>query len=129
MAKGQSGLKLVDGKRKCHVKRRASSFNLKGQSRAIPVGRQFSGDTDIIYIKNHSNICTFKKQKSELQNVTQAKFITAKLILPSLQDKIFIAPIQVMNISEDKKNNLKIHEMIAVPITPHVSNSLTTTTS
>lgn len=47
MANGQSGHKLVDGERKCHVKRRAFSFNLKGQGRAIPVGGQFSGDADI----------------------------------------------------------------------------------
>lgn len=107
MAKGQSGHKLVDGERKCHAKRRAFSFNLKGQSRAMPVGGQFSGDTDITYVKNHSSRCTFKKQKHELQNVTQPKCINAKLILASLQQKTFIAPIQVMNISEDKKN-LKI---------------------
>lgn len=104
MAKDLSGHKLVDGERKCRVKRTAFPFNLKGQSRAIPVGGQFSGDTDITYLKNHCSICTFKKQKCELQNVTQAKFINAKLILASLQEKTFIAPIQVTNISEDKKN-------------------------
>lgn len=104
MAKGQSGHKLVDGERKCRVKRRAFPFNLKGQSRAIPVGGQFSGDTDTTYLKNHCSIRTFKKQKRDLQNVTQAKFINAKLILASLQEKTFIVPIQVTNISEDKKN-------------------------
>lgn len=114
MANGQSGHKLVDGERKCHVKRRAFSFNLKGQGRAIPVGGQFSGDADITYIKNHSSICTFKKQKHELQNVTQAKFTNAKLICASLQEKTFIAPIQVMNISEDKKKILKSRRLICL---------------
>lgn len=119
MAKGQSGHKKVKGG--------AFSFNLKGQSRAIPVDGQFSGDADITYRKNHSSICTFKKQKRELRNVIQAKFINAKLILAPLQEKTFIVPIQVMNIFISFCLQ-KIQE-IDMPITPQVSNSLTMTTS
>lgn len=50
MAKGQSEDNLVDGEGKCHVQSRAFSFNLKGQSRATPAGRQLSGDSVITYI-------------------------------------------------------------------------------
>lgn len=59
-AKGQCAYKLADGERKCHVKRRAFSFHLKG--RAIPVGTRFSGDADITCIKN----CMYTIEETEV---------------------------------------------------------------
>lgn len=79
MAKGQSGHKLVDGERKCHVRRRAFSFNLKGQSRAIPVGGQSSRDADITYIKNHSSTHTFKKTEVWVTECNTSKIHQCKV--------------------------------------------------
>lgn len=95
MAKGESGDKLVGGGRKGYTWRRASSFKLGGQSRAVTAGGQFSGITDITHTGNYGTARAFKKQKHEF--FTRENSSLEKWILASLQEKTFVCATHVKN--------------------------------
>lgn len=127
MAKGESGDKLVGGGRKGYTWRRASSFKLGGQSRAVTAGGQFSGITDITHTENYGTARAFKKQKHEF--FTRENSSLQKWILESLQEKTFVCAIHVKNHLRGPKNKTNpadsIHLLWLLP-QPHHKPANTT---